>query len=341
MTVVYIDSVFFLNALMDYLLLLATGRLAGIPLRRRRCLMAALIGGVYAAAVFFPGCEVLSAIPVKAAMGVMLALLTFGGEEKLLRLTLLFLVVSCGFAGCVLGLSLLAGTSVPTVNGIFYTDVNVRVLLIASAAAYLVLSIVFRASARHGVAGELLPVQICVQGRSISITALRDTGNGLLDPVTSHPVLVTALGSLDDVFPYGIRHLLNQETLAQPADLLEPLRIAVPTLRFRLVPYRSVGMSAGLLLAVQTDWVEVGGVRYERLLAALSPTKLGTGYAALWGGTVGKGGQYERICDHQADTDLAGIASRPECSLYRRERHHAASVEQGTGSGTSEANWTK
>ena len=35
-TVVYIDSVFVLNALMDYLLLLSAGRLAGVPLRRGR-----------------------------------------------------------------------------------------------------------------------------------------------------------------------------------------------------------------------------------------------------------------------------------------------------------------
>ena len=45
MTVVYIDSVFILNAVMDYLLLLAVGRLAGIPLRRRRYILAALAGG--------------------------------------------------------------------------------------------------------------------------------------------------------------------------------------------------------------------------------------------------------------------------------------------------------
>nr|WP_325213103.1 sigma-E processing peptidase SpoIIGA [uncultured Oscillibacter sp.] len=34
MTVIYIDSVFALNALMDYLLLLCAARLAGLPLRR-------------------------------------------------------------------------------------------------------------------------------------------------------------------------------------------------------------------------------------------------------------------------------------------------------------------
>ena len=57
MTVVYIDSVFVLNALMDYLLLLSAGRLAGVPLRRGRYVLGALLGGGYAAAVFLPGME--------------------------------------------------------------------------------------------------------------------------------------------------------------------------------------------------------------------------------------------------------------------------------------------
>lgn len=36
MTVVYLDRVVLLNLAVDYLLLLATARLAGLPLRRRR-----------------------------------------------------------------------------------------------------------------------------------------------------------------------------------------------------------------------------------------------------------------------------------------------------------------
>lgn len=52
---VYVDSVFVLNALMDYLLVLSVGRLAGIPLRRGRYLLAGLLGGAYAVAVFLPG----------------------------------------------------------------------------------------------------------------------------------------------------------------------------------------------------------------------------------------------------------------------------------------------
>lgn len=113
MTVVYVDSVFILNGVMDYLLLLVTARLAGIPLRRRRYLLAALAGAAYAVAVFLPGMGFLSAPPVKAAAGVLMALIAYGGETRLARLTLLFFALSCALAGSVLALGLLAGGSVP------------------------------------------------------------------------------------------------------------------------------------------------------------------------------------------------------------------------------------
>ena len=137
---VYVDSVFVLNALMDYLLVLCAARLAGIPLRRRRYLLAGLLGGAYAVAVFLPGLGFLSATPVKLAAGILLALAAYGGEAKLLRLTLLLFAVSCAMAGCVLALGLVAGGGVPMVNGVFYTDVDAKVLLTAAAAASLLLA---------------------------------------------------------------------------------------------------------------------------------------------------------------------------------------------------------
>ena len=78
MTVVYLDSVFVFNALLDYLLLLATARLAGLPLRRGRYALCGALGGGYAVAVFLPGLSFLAAAPGKAAAGLALAWLAFG-----------------------------------------------------------------------------------------------------------------------------------------------------------------------------------------------------------------------------------------------------------------------
>ena len=300
MTVVYIDSVFLLNGLMDYLLLLATARLAGIPLRRRRYLLAALTGGLYAAAVFFPGCGFLASGPVKLAAGVLLALIAYGGEERLLRLALLLFLLSCAMAGCVLAFGLLAGGGVPVVNGIFYTDVDGKVLLAAAAGAYLVLTVVFRAAARHGISGQMLPVRLCIGGQTVELTALWDSGNTLRDPADGQPVLVTAPGCLDSVLPPPVRRLCMPEGLEDPAVLLEAVLRMAPDLRPRLVPYHAVGVRGGLLLTVRTDWTEIAGTRYRHLPAALSPTALGNGYTALWGGEVRKGGRYERSVEHMA-----------------------------------------
>lgn len=336
MTVIYIDSVFVLNALMDYLLLLAAARLAGLPLRRGRYLLGALFGGAYAAAVFLPGLGFLAAMPVKLAAGVLLGLIAYGGEEKLLRLLLLFFGVSCGMAGCVLGLGLLSGSGVPVVSGVFYTNVDARVLVIAAASAYAVLAVVFRASARQAAAGLLLPVKVRLFGRTAAFTALWDSGNGLRDG-NGQAVLVVAPGYLDPLFPLEVRQLLTPEALQRPEALLEPLRRLAPELRPRLTPYRSVG-GGGLLLAVRTDWVEINGTRWPGLTAALSPAALGTA-GALWGGGLGKEGQHgdrEKTAAEDCRTaDTAGASARGKRALYRGERYPAAAPDPGAGSRTA------
>lgn len=315
MTAVYVDSVFLLNAVMDYLLCLVTARLAGIPLRRKRYLFSALAGGVYAVMVFLPGCEFLSAAPVKLAAGVLIALVAYGGEEAFLRLTLLLFAISCAMAGCVLALGLVTGYAVPVINGIFYTDMNGIVLLISATAIYLVLTVVFRAAAKHSVAGELLPVQISVGGKIAELAALWDTGNGLRDLVDGRPVLILAPGVLDMVLPRNIMPLLTPKRLQFPTELMAPLMAAAPELRPRLMPYRAVGTTGGLLVSIELEWADINGERVDRLRAALSPTSLGVGYTALWGGKVRKeDGYHERTFPTAAGT----VRADPARPLYWR-----------------------
>ena len=309
MTVVYVDSVFILNGVMDYLLLLVTARLAGIPLRRRRYLLAALAGAAYAVAVFLPGMGFLSAPPVKTAAGVLMALIAYGGETRLARLTLLFFALSCALAGSVLALGLLAGGSVPVTRGVFYTDVDARVLLAAATAAYGLVRVVFRAAARSGVEGRLVPVRIAIDGKTAELTALWDSGNTLRDPVDGQPVLVVAPGSLRGILPGAAARLCTPEALGAPAELLAPLAQAAPELAPRLAPYRAVGVRGGLLVPVRSEWTQIGAQRHPGLRLALSPTVLGDGYAALWGGEVRMGGRHEHQNTAGTSCQVAGPAA--------------------------------
>ena len=192
MTVVYLDSVFLFNALLDYLLFLSTARLAGIPLRRRRYLLCGVLGGLYAAAVFLPGGGFLTETLVNAGVGLLLALIAFGRETHFLRLTLLTVAIACALAGTVLALGLLAGQHIPNARGIFYTNVNGKTLLLSASGVYLLLTVIFRAAAAHGIRGECLPVTVCLLGQTVALTALLDTGNSLRD-TAGEPVLTAEL----------------------------------------------------------------------------------------------------------------------------------------------------
>ena len=106
MTVVYLDRVLLLNLLVDYLLLLTTAQLAGIPLRRGRLALCAAVGALYAGAVFLPGLSWLSHPLCRTAVGAAMALAAWRREAHPWRLTALFFLLAGGLGGLVLALGL-------------------------------------------------------------------------------------------------------------------------------------------------------------------------------------------------------------------------------------------
>ena len=90
MTVVYIDLLFLLNLTANYLLLLGAGRMSGAVLRRWRIALGAAAGALYAVLVFLPGLGWLSLWPCRLGVGMLLPVVSYGGERRLLRIILTF-----------------------------------------------------------------------------------------------------------------------------------------------------------------------------------------------------------------------------------------------------------
>ena len=277
MTVIYIDSLFLLNLIVDYLLLLGAACLSGAVLCRPRMALGAVLGAAYACAVFLPGLGFLTHPAMELAVAGAMTLVAFGGGRRLLRSFLAFLALACALGGGVLALSLLGARGMGLERGVLSPHVDLGVLLLASAGCYAAASLVFRRSAGHG-ARELVPAVLTLEGRQVTVTALLDTGNTLTDPATGRGVLVVegekAAPLLDP--PLGAAQLRD------PVGTLAELEGSG---RFRLLPYQAVGVECGLLLAVRLDAAKVGKREYRGVLAALSPTRLsdGGGYSALAG----------------------------------------------------------
>lgn len=284
MTVIYIDTLFFLNALVDYLLLLSAARLAGEPLRRWRFALGAGLGGLYAVAIFLPGLAFLSHPLCRLASAVLMLLAAYGGSRRLLRQGLLFFALTCAFGGGVVAIGLLGGTGLSLGNGVFYSAMDLKVVLLSAAVCCGVLSLVFRRIGAHSAAaGELAAAKVCVAGRQAVFTALVDTGNTLTDPMSGRPVMVVEGERAVPLFPAG--HRPTYTDLRDPTAGLTRLGVGEWKGRFQLLPYRSVGVERGLLLAVRADSLELDGQKRGPVLVALSPTPVsdGGGYQALIG----------------------------------------------------------
>ena len=283
MTVIYVDTLFLLNAMVDYLLLLASARLAGEPLARLRFLLGAVLGGLYAVAIFLPGLSFLARPPCRLAAAVLMVLAAFWKSRRLLRQVVIFFALSCAFGGGVLAIALLGGRGLALSNGVLYSGMDLKIVLLSAAGCYGALTLIFQRTGRHTASsGELRPVRLTLGERQVSLTALVDTGNTLTDPATGRPVLVAEADCVEELLPPGIRP--SPADLRDPAGALE--RLEDPwRRRFRLLPYRSVGVDRGLLLAVRVDQVQVGEEDRGPMLAALSPTPVsdGGGYRALLG----------------------------------------------------------
>lgn len=277
MTVVYVDMLFLLNLIANYLLLLAAGRMAGAALYRWRIGLGAALGALYSVLVFFPGMGWMSHWPCKLVSGVLMALIGYGGERELLRISVLFFGASAGLAGAVLGLELLGNVSLTLDHGVFYSQLDLRLLLLLFVACYFVLSLFFRRVGRHS-GGELVKLELTLDGGTAVLTALRDTGHTLTDPINNRPVVVAYGKSLAGLLP----------DWADPSEPVQSVKLCHDqgSRQARLIPYRAVGVDCGMLLALRTHGVTADGKSLGALMVALSPTPVDDGgtYQALIGG---------------------------------------------------------
>ena len=124
---------------------------------------------------------------------------------------------------------------------------------------------------------ELVPVDLSFGGKKLSLTAMCDSGNTLRDPLTGKPVLIIGADVAQQLTG------LTQEQLYNPSETI--LRTSLPGLR--LIPYRTISSSGGLLLALRIQNARIGSW-CGNALVALAPEVLegNNRYQALTGGTI-------------------------------------------------------
>ncbi len=99
---VYIDQLWVLNSVVDYLLLSASGSLLGVPIQRGRLAAAGALGGIYAVLSLIPQLGFLQTVCFRLLTAALLCLCAFGQVRGILRQTVVLLLLAAAFSGITL-----------------------------------------------------------------------------------------------------------------------------------------------------------------------------------------------------------------------------------------------
>lgn len=258
METIYIDRLFVLNYICDYLILLGSARVCGLLLRRIRYAVGALFGAFYAVLSVFPSFAFLSLLPVKLAAGILMALIAFAKEERFWRCTAVFFAVSALFGGTLWAISAQSGTGR---GGTVYMAVSMPVLVLGFGIIYAAMSLLFRRVAKSA-DKHISTVSVEFLGKYVALRALYDSGNCLYDPMTGSAVLIAGFDSLASLLPDEAAGLDSMQLISLPE--LEG--------KMRLIPYSAVGTQSGLLPAFRPDKLTLDGKTRDDIIVAVSPT---------------------------------------------------------------------
>lgn len=247
---VSLGVVILLHVLVNFLLLMGTSLLCGASASPFRAALGGGLTGIYAWLCMCPHFHFLSSFPWRCTALLLSALLAFGMEHTIRRCAV-FGLINLAMSGVLQCLD----------QNSFWSVTGAGVLLC------LLVILALRGNDPY------TQVELSYMGRSIKVTALRDTGNTLRDPVTGGPVLVVDCATAEKL------------TGLSPGQLQRPVETIGRIPGLRLIPYRSVGTANGLMLGLQLREVKIGTWQGSRVVA-FAPGELSTHgeYQALTGG---------------------------------------------------------
>lgn len=262
MPVIYIDVLFAVNLLINYILLRACSVFMQLKLNNLRVVVGASLGACYAVLVFFPDFSILYSTICKLMISMLIvaASFPFYTFKSYIKALIVFYMVSFGFGGCVLAVFYFSdiGARLGAVysNGIFYFNLPWTVLALSGALFFLSLKL-FGLFSKRISRGENLRKKILITygNNTAELTALLDTGNSLVDPVSLSPVIIAEYKSLQNLFESDIRAGLDRLGRDNVTWIMS--EVAQKGLPARLIPFSSLGKENGMLIGFVPDHAEI------------------------------------------------------------------------------------
>lgn len=249
--VIYLDVLILINLYVTYFQILAVSAFTHRKTVWYRKLSAAGIGAVASLSIFIPQEMVLTLTLLKIFLCALIAFVAFGytGFRAYAVSVLFLMLVSFVFSGLMLCVWLFAAPmKMLFINGTVYFGIDTMTIILSTCAAYGVVRIIRYILDKNGKTDGKYTVIIKNNGRECRLSALADSGNGMVDCFSGLPVIVCRRDMCADVSPPAIDMIENN------SDILD---IGTQMIKgIRIMPFSTVG-KGGLICMFKAESVVI------------------------------------------------------------------------------------
>lgn len=243
-----------IDFLVNMLLLVGLSRLDGCSVSPFRTVLASAIGAAVSGISLTESFRFVALLPVRALLLIGVTLTAFGFSPGWKKRCCIFLLLSFALSGAAYALGS---------GGIWTLAVSAALVLLLGCSGF------FREDG-----AVCIPIEVETPNGIVRLSALRDTGNMLRDPVTGEPVTVVGGQTA------GLLSGLTASQLADPVNAL----VSLKRKDLRLIPYHTVGQGSGMMLAKRFESVRIGSRKSSGIIAFAAEGLEEENYQALVGG---------------------------------------------------------
>lgn len=251
-----IVSVCVLNFAVNFLLIIAIDHIMDHPVCFYKAVLAAMVGGIFGGVCMLPGCSFLGGTFIYVLILWTMCFVAWGVAKITIHKGVLFVLFNLAITG-------IATAKERGSLAIIFTAIVVATI------GFVLLHIRRKE--------QILHAELCYNDHKVTFDALKDTGNGLKDPLTGQSVLVVDSTISQQLTGLRICQLQDPITTIQTKQL--------PGMR--LIPYQSLGNPQGFLLGMRISHARLGSWKGSLLVAFAPHVFCSDGkFQALAGGSL-------------------------------------------------------
>ncbi len=262
----YIDIILVENMIMNYIILFATGLIIKTNIKHIRIIISSTIGAIYAIMSYISGLEIYANQITKFLLSIVMIYIAYNPNniKTMCKDTIIFYLTSFCFGGAAYYLLYyISPEQINNMNGILTGSYPIKIAILGGILGFFIINIAFKIMKNRLDRNSIFyTIEIGYKEKSSKLKVILDTGNLLVEPITSYPVVIVEAEKM--------KKIISEETLEKLLNILENNNLETLDddlkLRCRVIPFSSIGKKNGMIIGFKPDYIKINNDEQETMV---------------------------------------------------------------------------